>query len=391
MDREITLNVHPMNSSPRLRRVGASVILSAAAAVAAIAEVHVENYGTLSDGRGVKSFTLTNSHGLRAVVLEYGAILASVETPDRDGKLADITLGHDTLAGWEGGTSYFGAPVGRYANRIAAGKFSVDGETYTLATNNVPKGVPCHLHGGNVGFNKRIWAGRAIKRDGADAVEFVYVSPDGEEGYPGTLTTTITYVLSEQNELTVEFRATTDGATIVNLAHHVYWNLSGDPTRPITDHVLTLAADQIVPVDRGLIPTGELAAVKDTPFDFTSPKTVGERIEADHEQLKFGRGYDHCWVLREPDASKVAATVFEPKSGRVLEVFTDQPGVQFYSGNFLDGSEAGKKGVRYQFRTGLCLETQKFPDSPNRPEFPSTVLHPGEVYRHTVRWRFSTR
>lgn len=380
-----------MNLSQLTRRVCVSLIVSAAITTTMFAEVRVEKYGTLSDGRPVNSFTLSNSHGLRAVVLEYGAILASVETPDRDGNIADITLGYDTLAGWENGSAFFGAPVGRYANRIAAGKFSLDGKVYTLATNNTPNGIPCHLHGGKVGFNKRLWAGRALKRDGADAVELTYVSPDGEEGYPGTLTTTITYTLSEQNEITVEFRATTDRATVVNLAHHAYWNLSGDPTKPITDHVLTLAADEIVPVNAGLIPTGKLAPVKGTPFDFTSPKVIGERIHADHEQLKFGRGYDHCWVLRQPDLSKVAATVFDPKSGRVLEVFTDQPGVQFYSGNFLDGNETGKNGVRYPFRTGLCLETQKFPDSPNQPEFPSTVLRPGEEYRHTMRCRFSTR
>lgn len=356
------------------------------------AAIRVANAGLMPDGSEVKSFTLENDHGVRAKLIEYGAILASLEAPDRNGKLADITLGYDSLDGWLSNTSYFGAPVGRYANRIAGGKFTLDGKSYSLATNNAPGGVPCHLHGGNVGFDKRPWRGEIVERSDGQAVAFTYVSPAGEEGYPGTLTTVVTYCLTPRNELKIEFHATTDAPTIVNLAHHAYWNLSGDATRPITDHTLMLAADEMLPVDAGLIPTGRTAAVQGTPFDFTVPRRIGEGIDADDEQVKLGNGYDHCWILREEAREQLpAAVAYEPESGRVLELFTNQPGLQFYSGNFLDGTARGKGGVPYRFRTGFCLETQKFPDSPNQPRFPSTVLRPGEVYRHTLTWRFSTR
>lgn len=356
------------------------------------AAIRIAHAGSMPDGSAVKSFTLENDHGLRATLLEYGAILASLEAPDRNGKLADITLGYDNLDGWLTNTSYFGAPVGRYANRIAGGKFTLDGKSYSLATNNAPGGVPCHLHGGNVGFDKRHWRGEVVERADGEAVAFTYVSPAGEEGYPGTLTTVITYCLTPSNELKVEFHATTDAPTIVNLAHHAYWNLSGDMTRQITDHELTLAADEMLPVDAGLIPTGGVAPVRGTPFDFTSARRIGDQIGADDEQVKLGNGYDHCWVLRDEDRERhPAAVAYEPVSGRVLEVFTNQPGLQFYSGNFLNGRAKGKDGLGYGFRSGFCLETQKFPDSPNQPDFPSTVLRPGEVYRHTLTWRFSTR
>jgi aldose 1-epimerase len=346
----------------------------------------------MPDGSEVKSFTLENDRGVRATLLEYGAILASLEAPDRNGKLADITLGYDSLDGWLSNTSYFGAVVGRHANRIAAGRFTLDGKSYTLATNNAPGGMPCHLHGGKVGFDKRHWRGEIVERPDGQAVAFTYVSAAGEEGYPGTLTTVVTYCLTPRNELEVEVHATTDAPTIVNLAHHAYWNLSGDATRPITDHELMLAADEMLPVDAGLIPTGRTAPVRGTPFDFTTPRRIGDRIDAADEQVKLGNGYDHCWVLRDGDRERLpAAVAYEPESGRVLEVFTNQPGLQFYSGNFLDGSARGKGGVPYRFRTGFCLETQKFPDSPNQPSFPSTVLRPGDVYRHTLTWRFSTR
>lgn len=345
-----------------------------------------EVYGTLPDGREVKIFTLTNANGLRARVTEYGAILVSMEVPDKDGTLADVTHGYDTLEGWLGNTSYFGATVGRFGNRIAHGKFTLDGKEYTLATNNDPGGIPCHLHGGIKGFDKVLWSGRLV--DG-NAVEFTYVSPDGEEGYPGTLTTKVTYTLTEDNELKWEAVATTDAPTILNVVHHSYWNLSGDPNTTINDHHLMLAADYFLPTDAGLIPTGEFAPVAGTPMDFTSPTPIGERVEADFEPLQFGGGYDHAWVLRDGEGVKLAARLKDPKSGRVMEILTNQPAIQFYGGNFLDGEAVGKGGVAYQFRTALCLETEGFPDSPNKPGFPSPVLRPGETYRHVMVHKFS--
>lgn len=351
--------------------------------------VQVSVYGALPDGRAVRSFTLVNAHGLRAVVIEYGAILASVETPDRHGRFADITLGYDTLEGWLSNTSYFGATVGRYANRIAGGKFILDEKTYTLATNNAPAGIPCHLHGGVQGFDKKFWQGRVAEKDGVQGVELTYTSPDGEEGYPGNLRASVTYYLTDDDELRIEFTATTDRPTPVNLANHVYWNLTGDPRETILGHELTLSAPCMLPVNAGLIPTGIVQPVADTPFDFTRAKLIGRDIGLLDDQLRFGHGYDHCWVLSR--ASGVKAVLHDPQSGRLLELSTNQPGLQFYSGNFLDGTVTGKQGVKYQFRAGLCLETQKFPDSPNHWNFFSTILRPGGVYHHSINYRFSTR
>jgi len=340
-----------------------------------------QNYGTLTDGRTAHLYTLTNANGVKATLTDYGAILVSLETPDRDGKLADITLGYDSLEGWLSNTSYFGSTVGRYGNRIAKGKFTLDGKTYTLATNNNEN----HLHGGIKGFDKVLWDAKLIERRGAAGVEFTYTSPDGEEGYPGNLKASVTYTLTDKNELRVEFDAVTDKPTVVNLVHHSYWNLTGDPSNTILDHELMLAADHFLPVDEGLIPTGELRPVKGTPFDFTQPTKIGARVNADNQQLKYGGGYDHCWVFRN-QTGKVApgATLYDPSTGRAMDILTDQPGVQFYCGNFLDGNVKGKGGVEYQFRTGLCLETQHYPDSPNKPKFPSAVLRPGETYHHTM-------
>jgi aldose 1-epimerase len=345
----------------------------------------METYGTLPDGRVARIFTLENRHGLRARVTEYGAILVSVETPDRHGKLADITLGFDTLAGWLQNPSYLGASVGRFGNRIRDGKFTLDGREYTLAKNNEPGGIPCHLHGGVNGFDRVLWQGEQT----GNRVVFTYISPAGEEGYPGTLTAKITYTLTDENELKWEAEATTDAPTIVNLVHHTYWNLTGDPTAPILGHVMQLDADAYLPTDAGLIPTGELAPVAGTPLDFTTPTVVGDRIDADFEALHFAGGYDHCWVVRgEIGIVRPAARVSDPASGRFMEVSTDQPGIQFYAGNFLDGTYAGKGGVHYARRTGLCLETEGFPDAPNQPAFPSCVLRPGETYRHVMIHRF---
>jgi aldose 1-epimerase len=346
-------------------------------------------YGKMPDGREVKIFTLSNSHGMTAKVTEYGAILVGLVVPDSKGNKADVTLGYDDLAGWLTNTNFFGSTVGRFGNRIAAGKFKLDGKEYQLATNNSPGDIPCHLHGGVVGFNKVLWTGKPVEKKDAAGVELTYLSKDGEEGYPGNLTVHVTYWLTEKNELIWETSATTDAPTIINLAHHSYWNLSGDPTKTINDHVLMIAADSYLPTDKGLIPTGEIAKVEGTPMDFRKPTAIGAHVNDDFEALKLAGGYDHCWVLRKGAGLRTAAVVKDPKSGRSMEILTDQPGIQFYSGNFLDGTVTGKGGVKYNFRTGLCLETEGFPDAPNKPEFPSTVLRPGQTYHHTEVHRFT--
>jgi aldose 1-epimerase len=348
--------------------------------------VKEENYGEMPDGHKVKIFTLTNKNGLKAKVTEYGAILVSMEVPDKSGKSADVTLGYDTLGGWLTNTNYFGSTVGRFGNRIKDGKFSLDGKEYKLATNNDPGGIPCHLHGGLKGFDKVLWSGKPTANNG---VEFSYTAKDGEEGYPGNLTVKVTYTLNEDNELKWEAKATTDAPTVLNVVHHTYWNLSGDMTQSINDHVLTLNADGFLPTDIGQIPTGKIDPVAGTPMDFTKPTVIGERVDADFEALKFGGGYDHAWVLVKGDGVRLAGRVKDPKSGRVLEVSTNQPAVQFYGGNFLDGTVKGKGDVAYAKRSGLCLETEGFPDAPNHPNFPSAVLRPGETYTHTLIHKFS--
>ncbi len=346
----------------------------------------MSTYGTLPDGREARLFTLENPNGLRVTLTDWGATLVSVEAPDREGNLADITIGCDSLEGWMGNPFYLGATVGRFGNRIRDGRFTLDGRQHQLATNNAPGGIPCHLHGGVNGFDKVLWN---ASQEG-NSIAFDYLSADGEEGYPGALKVRVTYTLNDNNELTWEAEATTDAPTIVNLVHHSYWNLSGDPTRTILDHLMQLEADSFLPTDSGMIPTGEIAPVAGTPMDFKSPTVIGDRIDADFEALKFAAGYDHCWVVRgEVGTLRPAARVECPESGRVLEVFTDQPGIQFYAGNFMDGSYPGKGGVPCLRRSGLCLESQAFPDSPNQPTFPNCVLRPGETYRHTLVHRFS--
>lgn len=349
-----------------------------------------EIYGKI-DNRDVKIFTLTNSNGLEAKVTEYGAILVSLVVPDRNDQLKDVTLGYDTLDGWLTNTSYFGSTVGRYGNRIADGKFTLDGKEYDLAKNNDPGGIPCHLHGGKVGFDKVLWTGKSTSMDGAQGVILTYTSKDGEEGYPGNLSVQVTYWLTENNELIWQVEATTDKATPVNIVHHSYWNLSGNPTETINDHQLKLEADQYLPTNTGLIPTGDLAPVSDSPMDFTSSTTIGKRVNDDFQALKLGAGYDHCWVLRDNKGTSLAATLYDPSSGRMMEVLTDQPGIQFYGGNFLDGNAKGKNDVAYPHRSGLCLETQRFPDSPNQSKFPHCILKPGETYKHVMIHRFSIR
>ena len=348
----------------------------------------VTSFGKLPDGSEAKLYTLTNANGLRARITDFGATLVSLEVPDQEGNLADVTLGFDDAAAYYAPENpYFGASVGRFGNRIKDGKFTLDGKEYTLATNNDPGGIPCHLHGGEVGFNRVLWTGETDETN--NAVVFTYVSKDGEEGYPGTLTTKVTYTLTDDNELKWEAEATTDAPTVLNLVHHSYWNLSGDPTTSINDHLLTLNADHFLPTDAGLIPTGEKAPVEGTPMDFTTATAIGDRVEEDFEALKLGGGYDHCWVLKPGEGMRMAARLKDPKSGRVMEISTDQPAIQFYGGNFLDGTLAGKGGVQYAHRTGLCLETENFPDAPNQPEFPSAVLRPGETYRHVMIHKFS--
>jgi len=345
----------------------------------------VETFGTLPDGRAVNIYTLSNRNGITVRVMNYGAILVSVETPDTAGNIADITLGYDTLEGWLGNPNYFGATVGRFGNRISKGRFELDGQSYTLANNNDPGGIPCHLHGGNTGFDKVLWSG---KTSGNNRVEFSYRSPDGEEGYPGNLDATVVYTLNDDNELRWEAGAKTDASTIINMVHHPFWNLSGDPTQSIRDHELTLHALHYLPTDKGLIPTGEIAEVRGTPMDFTKPTAIGSRLDANFEPLKLANGYDHCWVLAEGNGLRHAARLRDPYSSRIMDLLTNQPAIQFYGGNFLDGSAVGKNGTPYTKHSALCLETEGFPDAPNHPSFPSAVLRPEEIYQHIMIYRF---
>jgi aldose 1-epimerase len=356
---------------------GSAGLQGRAASAPAPPRVSRAPFGRMPDGAAVESFTLRNAHGIEVRAITYGAIIVSLRVPDRAGRFDDVVLGHDDLAGYLRHPSYFGAVVGRYGNRIAKGRFALDGKTYTLATNNGPN----HLHGGVKGFDKVVWKGEpASTADGA-SVTFRYTSPDGEEGYPGTLSVRVTYTLTDRDELRFEYAATTDKPTHVNLTQHSYFNLSGAGT-DILGHELTIDADHFTPVDAALIPTGEIASVTGTPLDFRRPTAIGARIGQDHEQLRFGRGYDHNFVLRRSREGLVhAARVVDPRSGRSLDIQTTEPGVQFYSGNFLDGSVTGKGGTVYAHRSGLCLETQHFPDSPNQPGFPSTILRPGAEYR----------
>ncbi len=343
-------------------------------------------YGT-ANGQPVELFTLTNASGFEAQVTNYGGILVSLKVPDRSGKLADVVLGYDDLAGYLKGTSFFGALVGRYGNRIGKARFSLDGVEYKLAANNGEN----HLHGGVKGFNQVVWTAGTRQTPEGVSVELMYLSKDGEEGYPGNLSVTVVYTLTNKNELKIDYTATTDKDTVVNLTHHSYFNLAGQGNGDILGHLLTIDASRFTPVDSGLIPTGELRSVKGTPFDFTKPMPIGSRIDADDEQIKFGGGYDHNFVLDGKWGSmQRAARVVEPTSGRVMEVWTTEPGVQFYTGNFLNGSETGTGGMVYKRRYAFCLETQHFPDSPNKPSFPTTELKPGERYHTTTIYRFST-
>jgi aldose 1-epimerase len=338
----------------------------------------------MPDGTPVKIFTLTNDRGFQARVMEYGAILVSLEAPDRDGKLADVTFGYDKFEDWLKNRSYFGATVGRFGNRIAGGKFTLDGKEYTLATNSKSGGVPVHLHGGKIGFDKVLWKGAVV----GDAVEFTYLSTDGEEGYPGNLEVKVSYRISADNQLTWSVTATTDAPTVVNMVQHAYFNLSGDPQSEVTDHEMTIHAEHYLPTDKGLIPTGELAPVAGTPMDFRVPQPIGKLLNEAFEALKLAGTYDHAWVFPRKEGMKLGAEVYDSVSGRKMQVLTDAPAVHFYLANFPGTGMPSKKGVVYRGRTALCLEAESFPDAPNRPEFPSTVLRPGELYQRTVVFRF---
>jgi len=341
-------------------------------------------FGVTADGRAVEVFTLTNPTGIEVRASSYGATLVSIRTPDRRGTFADITLGFDSLDGYLTRSRFFGALVGRYANRIAGGRFVIDGQTFQLAVNSGTN----HIHGGLKGFDKVLWQGEPFEHDGVAGVTFRYTSRDGEENYPGALNTTVTYTLTPRNELVIDYAATTDKPTIVNLTQHSYFNLAGEGNGDVLGHEVMLNADRFTPVDAALIPTGELASVAGTPFDFRTSTAIGARIDADHPQLKLARGYDHNFVLNGD--SGLAARVIEPSSGRTLEVHTTEPGVQFYTGNNLAGS-VGKGGHTYGPRSGFCLETQHFPDSPNKPNFPSTILRPGETYRSKTVFAFGVK
>jgi aldose 1-epimerase len=340
----------------------------------------------MPDGTAIEAFTLKNAAGIEVRAITYGGIITSLRVPDRDGRFDDIALGYDTLDGYlKNNSPYFGGIIGRYANRIANASFTLDGKKYALAANNGPN----HLHGGKTGFDKVVWKAKDFQNSTGVGVAFEYASPDGEEGYPGKLEVSITYTLAERNELIVDYFAVSDKPTPINLTQHTYFNLTGG-RRDVLDHQLTINADRYTPIDPTLIPTGALSPVAGTPLDFTKPMRIGDRINSDDEQLKRARGYDHNFVLNRPSKESVhAARAHDPMTGRVLDVFTTEPGIQFYSGNFLDGTITGKSGTVYTQRFGFCLETQHFPDSPNRPEFPATILRPGQEHRSQTKFVFS--
>jgi aldose 1-epimerase len=346
------------------------------------------SFGKTPGGEAVDLYVLTNKNGNEVAITNYGGAVVSIKVPDRSGKVADVVLGYDNADGYVNDKSYLGALVGRYGNRIGHAQFVIDGKTYTLAKNNGDNS----LHGGIKGFNKAVWSAKAVPVKGGQSLQLSYVSKDGEEGFPGNLKATVTYTWSDDNALTIDYSATTDIKTVVNLTSHSYFNLAGQGSGDILGHQLMIQADQFTPVDSGLIPTGELRDVKDTPFDFRKPTAIGARINQDEEQLKLGGGYDHNFVLRMPmdHGESLAARVVEPTTGRVMEVWTTEPGVQFYTGNFLDGKTTGKGGMTYPKRSAFCLETQHFPDSPNQPKFPSVLLNPGQSYHTITKYNFST-
>ncbi len=349
-------------------------------------QIIVRPFGKAPDGSDVNLYTLRNAKGAEVGICNYGGLVTFLKVPDRKGKVGDVVLGYDNLSDYITNSPYFGALIGRYGNRIAKGKFTLDGKEYTLAVNNGPNA----LHGGLKGFDKVVWEPRFLATLQGPCLELLYTSKDGEEGYPGTLSVQAVYTLTDDNALRLDYTATTDQDTVVNLTHHSYFNLAGKGD--ILNHQIMIPADKFTPVDSTLIPTGELKPVDGTPFDFRTPTAIGARIGQEDEQLKFGGGYDHNWVFnKQPGQLTLMARVSEPTSGRVMEVWSTEPGLQFYSGNFLDGKNKGKSGWVYQFRNGFCMEPQHYPDSPNHPSFPSVVLKPGQTYRNTIIYRFSVK
>jgi aldose 1-epimerase len=359
--------------------------LPVAAGVAGNSKMTQQQFGKDTDGKIATLYNLRNQHGVEVAITNFGATIVSIKVPDRQGVFADVTHGHDDVAGYAAGETYFGGTIGRYGNRIAHGEFALDGVTYRLAKNDGGN----TLHGGIIGFSKVYWTASDISAGGAPALRLEYLSKNGEEGFPGNLSVRVVFALTDANELKINYTADTDKKTVLNLTNHTYFNLAAGGT--ILDQELMIAADKFTPVDKSLIPTGELRPVAGTPFDFRKPTAIGSRIAHHDEQLKFGQGYDHNWVLNSHGSAKVVpvVTLFDPKSGRKMEVRTTEPGVQFYSGNFLDGSIKGKCGTPYQLRSGLCLETQHFPDSPNRPGFPTTELMPGAKFSSETIYKFS--
>jgi aldose 1-epimerase len=363
------------------------LLLSCAVLAHAQATVTKAPFGT-ADGQSVDLYTLRNVHGVEARITNYGGILVSLKVPDRNGKFDDVVLGLNDLDSYLKGHPYFGALIGRYGNRIAKGRFTLNGVEYKLAVNNGEN----TLHGGLKGFDKVVWTGKEMKTKGGPAVVLTYLSKDGEEGYPGNLNVRVVYTLTNNDELKIEYSATTDKDTVTNLTHHSYFNLAGEGNGDILSHRVTINANRFVPTDAGSIPTGELRKVAGTPFDFLTAHAIGERINQDEEQLKLGNGYDHTWVINgRPGTLRLAARAYETTSGRTMQVWTTEPGMQFYTGNFLDGTLTGKSGKIYQRRFGFCFETQHYPDSPNQPSFPTTTLKKGATYRSTTIYRFGSR
>ncbi len=368
---------------------GFSQVVGASGEALDMERVSVRDFGSLDDGRQVSLYRLGNAGGNSVEIMDLGAAIVSLRMADRDGALADIVTGFDHPQAYADGNGYMGVVVGRYANRIAGGRFTLDGETYQLAVNSGSNAI----HGGVRGFDKQLWRVEAETREDRASLELSLRSPHGEEGYPGTLEVTVRYTLTDSDRLIIDYRASTDRATIVNLTNHAYFNLEGHGAGNILDHELQLNADTYTPIDAQSIPTGEIAPVAGTPLDFRQPKAIGRDIESPFEQIQRGSGFDHNFVINQaqPGALTRAATVYSPRSGRVMHVHTDQPGVQLYTGNFLGGTVPGKEAVQYQTRGAFCLETQHFPDSPNKPQFPSTVLRPGELYRTTTIFSFEVR
>ena len=349
----------------------------------------MESFGTTRSGQEAQLFRLSNPSGMQVEITNYGGIVTRLLVPDGEGNMADVVLGYDSVTGYENDSAYFGALIGRFGNRIAAGGFTLDGTAYPLASNSESNGIPCHLHGGKAGFDRKLWQAETVQEGESQGVKLTYHSPDGEEGYPGNLKVTVHYWLRPDNALEIDYHAVTDKATPVSLTNHSYFNLRGEGNGDVLDHKLQLIADRYTPVTGGMIPTGELAPVEGTPFDFNTAQRIGSRIEEDSEQLEIASGYDHNFALKTTSGTPAhVATVTEPESGRTMEVWTDTPGVQLYTGNFLDGSQTGKSGQPYMKRGAFCLETQNFPDAPNQPGFPCSILRPGETCHTRTAYRF---